>query len=262
VQRRAIQLILDDGTLVTLLPEGTPLHPWALTTRFNASFLAEAAGAGASGEAAAVEPVRIAIAGAEIAELRLSRRPARLRADHALRLLLLAGPSTMDDLSDSALLEVLEGFRAGGAVDNLVSVVGLGPGLTPSGDDALVGTLAALDLGREANSAAVVLREAMVAALASPLAERTTRHSAQMLTAALMEELTRRTTRLSAQLLTAAAAGRYAEPVLGLLEALADEDPSPHRVEDAARVLLGLGHRSGRDTLLGIAAGLGRLRDR
>ena len=177
--------------------------------------------------------------GRNVPELRVGRRPARLHGDLSRRLRRLAGPPARDDPFDSALYQALAAFEAGGEVQDLVSLVGLGPGLTPSGDDALVGTLAALDLGRAANPAAAVLRAALVAALPSPLAERTTR--------------------LSAQMLAAAAAGLYAEPILGLLERLADEDPSPHRVEDAARVLLGLGHRSGRDTLLGIAAGLGRL---
>jgi hypothetical protein len=48
----------------------------------------------------------------------------------------------------------------------------------------------------------------------------------------------------------------FGEPVLDLLHALADGGASPAHVEHAVVALARVGHRSGRDTLLGIAAAL------
>ncbi len=128
------------------------------------------------------------------------------------------------------------------------ALVGLGPGLTPSGDDVLVGMLAGLDWGRDA----------------LPDARRRRRLLAGRLR---MDDfgLERRTSRLSAQLLRAAVAGCYPEPVLRLLRPLASfETGGPAggasgrdgEVSAAVDGLLAMGHDSGRAMLLGIASAL------
>ena len=68
-----------------------------------------------------------------------------------------------------------------------------------------------------------------------------------------------RTTRLAAQAIEAALEGRHAEPLLGVLEALAAGAP-PARLEAAATALLAVGHRSGADALRGVVAVLARAR--
>lgn len=105
-------------------------------------------------------------------------------------------------------------------------LIGLGPGLTPSGDDFLCGALATLDAlgecGARAALADAVRREA--SALTSPL---------------------------SACLLRAAAAGHFGDRLHR-----AACDAITGRAEAAAAALAGIGHSSGWDMLAGIVATL------
>ena len=106
-------------------------------------------------------------------------------------------------------------------------LIGLGEGLTPAGDDFVLGTLAAIH-----RLAPEWLRKNRV-------------HCDGLLSAA-----GGRTTNVARDFLLEAMAGRFSEPVLDLLTA---------RTEDlanrAARELLGLGATSGADTLAGIQLG-------
>jgi hypothetical protein len=106
-------------------------------------------------------------------------------------------------------------------------LVGLGPGLTPSGDDLLSGMLAAFRvLGGDPAFA-----DAAGAALAT-LA-------------------TARTTSISATLLRLAGAGQVAQEAAGVLLAIAAGEP----LEQVLHTLLGIGHTSGADLAAGILAG-------
>jgi hypothetical protein len=114
----------------------------------------------------------------------------------------------------------------------LIGVLGVGEGLTPSGDDLLVGVLAGLDLLRDAAPEIASCR--------------------RELAHALRPKLRTGTSRLSAQLLEAAIESLYAEPLLRLLEVLATgEDPI-----EAVPLVLAQGHHSGRDTMRGVILGL------
>ena len=100
------------------------------------------------------------------------------------------------------------------------ALVGLGPGLTPAGDDVLAGVLVTqVHLGHRLD------------ALAAHVARRAGA-----------------TTALSAELLRHAGEGRAAPPVLGLLEALVGARP----VEPALLALLAVGSTSGADTATGV----------
>jgi hypothetical protein len=238
VHARAINLLFDDGPLVALLPAGSPLHPWALVVPLAARELArvtEGAKVGVSDGVLEVGPVRIELAGLEVVDLRLRLRLRALPAAgfEALARHVAAQPAAGP--FEPALATALGAFQAGGDVVGLATLVGVGEGLTPSGDDVLVGVLAGLDASREIGRDAGVLRERLCGAL---------------------ERGTSRTTRLSAQMLDAAAAGFYAEPVLGVLETLASPRPGVKALERAVAALLAVGHRSGADTLRGVVAGL------
>jgi hypothetical protein len=240
VHARAVNLLFDDGPLVALLPAKSPLHPWAVAVplaRRDLAGLAEGLPVRVADGVIEAGELRIELAGLEVVDLRLRRRPQRL-APAALRALArhaaalpAAGPF------EPALAAALERFRAGGQVRGLAALVGLGEGLTPSGDDVLVGLLAGLDAARESPGGADALRQRLCAEL---------------------EQGSSRTTRLAAQMLDAAAAGFYAEPVRELLETLAPPKPSAAALERAVTGLLAVGHRSGGDTLRGIAAALAR----
>src|SRR5262252_7322517 len=101
-------------------------------------------------------------------------------------------------------------------------LIGLGEGLTPAGDDCVVGALAAIHH------------------LAPGLLERRA-------VRAIAEAARHRTTDVARDFLLEALAGRFAEPVLAILAA-----PSAARATDAARRLLAMGATSGADTLDGL----------
>ncbi|MEU6740415.1 DUF2877 domain-containing protein [Streptosporangium sandarakinum] len=113
-------------------------------------------------------------------------------------------------------------------------LVGLGPGLTPSGDDVLAGTLVAL---RHLGTAAGARR-------AVRLADR--------LGAAVARDARGRTTAVSATLLHCAARGQACAEVLAVLRALTGGWP----LEPALERLLRLGHTSGADLAWGLRLGL------
>jgi hypothetical protein len=236
--RRAANLLLDEGSLVAVLPAGSPLHPWALATPFEPSLVQEGAPVRVSGQVLTVGPLSVELKGLVVAELSLRRRPLQEPADAIRYLVEFAGSPSGDDPFDRKLTAALRSFSEGGPPGELAALVGLGVGLTPSGDDVLVGALAGFDLASECSPVARPLRQALVESLPVPLEARTTR--------------------LSAQMLRAAADGLYPEPVLDLLHALASDHGSQPPVERAAVALSHLGHRSGRDTLLGLAAALSR----
>jgi hypothetical protein len=106
-------------------------------------------------------------------------------------------------------------------------LIGLGEGLTPAGDDCVLGALAAIHrLAPEWLSS-----------------DRSLLHR-------LADAASRRTTDVARDFLLEALDGRFAEPVLALLTA-----PAPARAEQAARELLAMGATSGADTLCGIRLG-------
>lgn len=112
----------------------------------------------------------------------------------------------------------------------LAQVVGHGPGLTPSGDDALVGMLAALRLApsTQARTRAVILARAIEPLLAS-------------------------TTDLSAHLLRQASRGCFGRALHELVAALADDMPSRALQERIDRVIA-TGATSGSDACAGVVA--------
>jgi hypothetical protein len=143
----------------------------------------------------------------------------------------------------AALLERPAGPTLQGAVNR---AVGNGPGLTPAGDDVLVGLLAGLSLaivghdqGDSDDRGVVVSRLARA-----------------------WHETPSRTTDISRHLIDQASAGLFGAGVHALIRALAGTDA--RAVRSAADGLLATGASSGADTCVGVAACgplLSRLRD-
>ena len=112
----------------------------------------------------------------------------------------------------------------------VTSLVGRGPGLTPSGDDALVGMLAALHrLGAESPEPARLLCPAVAAHL-------------------------HRTGDISAHYLGLAVAGHLGEQLIALCDTVAGGEPDD--VTAAAAAVVATGATSGADALLGFVAGV------
>lgn len=111
------------------------------------------------------------------------------------------------------------------------NLMGLGPGLTPAGDDMLVGALAALTLSAPANKAATSLLASL-------------RHW-------VSSQAIQRTSPVAAVFMLHACAGLFAENLLNTLEALRTPE-AVSGLQDAAEHLLAFGASSGADTLTGI----------
>jgi hypothetical protein len=133
-----------------------------------------------------------------------------------------------------ALAECCASGDLAGAVEIAESLVGLGPGLTPSGDDMVGGLLIALRLlgGVIPGGTRAVWLADWLGAAVTPFAGE-------------------RTTPLSATLLHCAARGQAAAEVAAVLHGLAGQDP----VGPAIRTLLATGGSSGADLAWGLAAG-------
>ncbi|MEU0516543.1 DUF2877 domain-containing protein [Streptosporangium sp. NPDC006007] len=125
------------------------------------------------------------------------------------------------------------------AVTAAEQLIGLGPGLTPSGDDMLAGLLVAL---RHLGTSAGVGRAVWLA---------------DWLAAAVTFGARGRTTSISAALLHCAARGEAGGEVLAVLRGLAGLQPLPL----ALHRLLGLGHTSGADLAWGLRIGLAAVVD-
>ncbi|WP_262379461.1 DUF2877 domain-containing protein [Nonomuraea sp. PA05] len=125
-----------------------------------------------------------------------------------------------------------------GAVTAAERLVGLGPGLTPSGDDVLAGLLVTL---RRLGTAASCERAVWLA---------------DWLAAAVTFDARTRTTPISATLLHCAARGEASPEVTGVLRGVAGRQP----LEPALRRLHRLGHTSGADLAQGIAIGVTAVR--
>lgn len=130
------------------------------------------------------------------------------------------------DMAD-AVREALDHPNSLGSV--LTCVIGRGPGLTPAGDDVLVGILAVLSR-----------RSGLAAAAADRLA-------------GLIPPLLPTTTYISGQLLLQAMRGLFARAVDELLSALTSNSP-PQRLNGAIRRIIDTGATSGADTCMGVIA--------
>ena len=124
-------------------------------------------------------------------------------------------------------MAALESGDRRAAADVATHLIGLGPGLTPSGDDALVGIEAALH------------------ALDSPMAG---------FLSLAVDDVEDRTTALAATLLRHAAAGEFAERLHTLLGALLGPDDGT--ISTAIDRATAWGATSGTDTLVGVLIGL------
>jgi hypothetical protein len=128
------------------------------------------------------------------------------------------------DLARQATQKLKRGLAQNSHIeDAVIDLAGLGGGLTPAGDDYLLGAMAALWLLRQTHL------PPKIAHIASP-----------------------RTTTLSAAFLAAAALGHYAEPWHDLVQALLKNDDEG--VKNAIDCIARIGASSGTDALAGFAA--------
>jgi hypothetical protein len=126
------------------------------------------------------------------------------------------------------LLDGLETDDSSSVLAGAADLAGLGMGLTPSGDDFIIGVMHAIWCSLPSSEA-----QAFCAALLSPVADRTNR--------------------LSASYLSRSALGEASDPWHTLIEALARGDVAG--LKSPVDALIGLGHTSGQDALSGFVLG-------
>lgn len=140
----------------------------------------------------------------------------------------------------SAFIATLRSMNPREAVEAAERLIGLGPGATPAGDDVLAGVLVTLrHVPPAVVDMAALLRDQM-ATLGDALGQ----------TAAGIAP--KQTSALSRALLRRAAAGDMIDRAVTLFEALGGPGDAM-----AARRLIGVGHTSGRDLLVGVGGALG-----
>ena len=120
------------------------------------------------------------------------------------------------------------------AAEHAARLVGWGEGLTPAGDDFLVGLCAGLDVQIGGNVARRACRDAIGCAMIAS---------------------TPRTTTISAHYLRLAAAGHFQERLLAARDALLSSE-SPQQRDEALRAACAIGATSGTDGVAGLLAGL------
>lgn len=137
--------------------------------------------------------------------------------------------------------DVLDAWVNDGETDGLSQLIGLGTGLTPAGDDTLVGIFG----GLETLASTFVTQNIDLDEI---------RGAQDQLRATVREQTPGRTTLPSSQALFSAAEGYFCVPLLGLLEALGESDTTTAKFESLAQSVLCLGHTSGADLLTGVIA--------
>jgi transposase len=153
-----------------------------------------------------------------------------------------SGPCTIEsraiDLVAEGLTGLLDGLCDTLARADIVTLTralsGLGPGLTPTGDDLLVGISAACHRLVAGGYWSAVRRDALVDALAG------------------MGDTG--TTTVAREMVGEAAAGRFPEVLASFVELLGDRDTVADQVQAAAGRLAAIGAHSGADMLAGVMA--------
>lgn len=131
------------------------------------------------------------------------------------------------------LLKAIKSYNTNNIMESVMHLIGLGPGLTPAGDDLLIGLmLSMLYFAENLNINTARVRN---------------------VNRAIISCVHARTTSVSQEFLIQAAIGNANEQILNLIEALLIRES--YDVEQVARTVLAIGGTSGTDTVLGVLLG-------
>ncbi len=232
VFERAVNLRWDDGRLVMLQGPGLLSAPFAMALEWLPS-----TGALAPGMVVTRDATRLMVGGAAIdwqgAEAASTAINPAARAPRVLGVLLghaepvRGAPGLDSERGARGRMRLAEGISmadSGAFLDGARALIGLGEGLTPAGDDCVVGALA-------------VLRRARPAFLARRPDLRTQ----------LAADARRATTDVGREFLLHALDGAFSEPMIALVMATSEA-----KAREAIRRLLSVGHTSGADALVGM----------
>ena len=236
-------ILLNTNELITLLSHTTPLNPWAATLSFSPSCLIQGTPVITQNHQLTIGNYHFSLASIIGEKLTITETP-KLSANalHYLVSKLSCQNPMPDGPFQEAIKHGLKRFILGDT-DGLIKIIGLGTGLTPSGDDCLVGVLAALELMSTVDPKIFKYRKNLVIKLP--------------------KNLNQLTSRLSVQMITTAVQGSYAEPVIHFLHTLARLESRKNHfhshtedITQALKNLLNMGSTSGWDTFQGIRAAI------
>lgn len=227
---RAVNLVWEDGRLWTLHGPGPLLAPFAAAVDDVALL-----GALRPGMPVIVGPLRLRAPGLALSWERAARIDCAVSADPRIPTAVLLPPAPpqghapgLDSAAGvGARAALAAGIRrrdASRLIAGACALLGLGEGLTPAGDDCLVGALAML----HAVDPEPLMREPAVAG-------------------AIAEAAAARTTAIGGEFVLHALAGHFSEPLLAVLRARSRAESAR-----AAARLAALGATSGADTLGGM----------
>lgn len=240
VFNRACNLIDDAGRVIALVLPEVGNGPFAISIEGSPGMfdaLAPNQSAQATRQAVMIEPWQILLSNTDIWEPRIDCRESTLNIDLIAELIKPYSDwpnlkentplaRRMAQLARTAANELCQTISQGDNADSLVAAVtrlaGLGSGLTPAGDDYLLGTMAALWLTGDKDTLSLVAKTAIP-----------------------------KTNALSAAFLKSAAKGEFMEPWHRLTAAWVAEDRGA--LVEAVRWIADFGASSGEDALAGFS---------
>lgn len=251
--RDGVNVLLGTDVLICFHSPGAPLGPWGVEASLDWKQLDVNDRVTTRAGDVRVGLLSLSLDRAEVHGLRLSAvgGPIDLQslADRAKALKDLQDhwsdgePTRSPDRFRATCQRILDAWVSHGTVDGLSQLIGLGIGLTPAGDDILVGLLGGLEI-------LVQITEARPSVLNG------LRDIHSRLGNLIGEKAQEKTTLPSAQMLRCGVEGRFCEPLVELLNALCESATTAVELQHLAQCVLRLGHSSGADLLSGLIAAL------
>lgn len=236
-----INLLFEGGeAFVSVQSTSVPLPPWAIEVPGEPLRFAEGTSVRSKERELSIEGMRIVLSTAEVEELSLPRFSAH-EALIAQRNFPILGnfveeahETHASDPFQPEIDSILARWHESSDPVVLLDLIGLGAGSTPSGDDILVGIIAAMFLFEHAADQA--------------------RGALAQLSTGIQDTVRARTPLPSAQMLLAACDRSFPKPILALLKSLTSEDAYEDDLVEKADRVFQLGHHSGLAMLLGMKA--------
>ena len=238
-----INLLFEGGeAFVPVQTCAVPLHPWAIEILGEPLRFAEGTPVSADEKELSFGDAHVVLSSAQIEELSLPRFSAEGVAIARRNFPILthfveeARKEHPPDPFQPQIDAILRRWHESSEADILLDLIGLGAGATPSGDDVLVGIIAAMSLFEHVQDQA--------------------KETLAQLRTGIQETACARTTLPSAQMLLAACEQSFGEPILEFIEEITLSITSEDSLLEKIRSVYQLGHHSGYSILLGFSISL------
>ena len=248
-----VNALFASNALISFQSPEVPLQPWAVEAMLPWERVCEDEAVMATGGHIRVGTLPLQLHHTEVLELQLSLIPETVSLPT-----LISHLEVLKDLKrcgsgaectplsarfDAKWRSILDMWVCNRLTCGLSRLIGLGMGLTPTGDDILVGILGGLEVLERILGTGNVGTNDVCATL-------------DRLRAAIRKEAPERTNLASCQALCSATEGRFCEVLLHLLDVLCQPGTTTREILSCAQSVLCLGHTSGMDLLTGVIAAL------